>query len=181
MRGYPQPETPVYITREENTLRSWMPTTCCFRKQLNSAWHVIRQIRGAPLCTAVIGGYQRTGGFYGSKLHPFTTTLTRSFLKGNPISMHGTVLYDRDTLRSEGGFDTSFDACEDYDVYLRLSRTHRVAFYHEIVADYRQHDGNMSRDCQRMLRTATAVLKAQVKHTNLDRRHKAAYRAGLRF
>jgi hypothetical protein len=39
----------------------------------------------------------------------------------------------------------------------------------------------MSRDAQRMLRAATAVLQAQMKHANVDQARGRAYRIGLRF
>src|SRR5690606_1706708 len=47
-------------------------------------------------------------------------------LKGNYIGMHATVLYDKAKLIEIGGFDVGFHACEDYDVYLRLSCKHPV-------------------------------------------------------
>jgi glycosyltransferase involved in cell wall biosynthesis len=45
-----------------------------------------------------------------------------TFLRGNPIGMHATVLYDRRHLLDAGGFDVTLLRCEDYDVYLRMSR-----------------------------------------------------------
>ncbi|RWN99142.1 MAG: glycosyltransferase [Mesorhizobium sp.] len=105
----------------------------------------------------------------------------KGFLRGNFIAMHGTVLYDRSILVREGGFDPGLEACEDYDVYLRLARKYPIEVYSEIVAEYRQHDYNMSRNYQKMLRSALLVLRRQKMHTGSDRSYKAAYRDGIGF
>ena len=43
------------------------------------------------------------------------------FLKSNYIGMHGTVMYQKRVF-DEFKFDTSLKACEDYDMYLKVSR-----------------------------------------------------------
>ena len=48
-------------------------------------------------------------------------------LEGNYIGMHATVMYRR-TVFDSYSFDTSLTACEDYDLYLRITRQHRVHF-----------------------------------------------------
>jgi glycosyltransferase involved in cell wall biosynthesis len=78
-------------------------------------------------------------------------------LTGNFIGMHATVLYRRDVLLALGGFDEGLRRCEDYDLYLRLARSHPIAAHSEIIAEYRWHGHNMSSDTQEMLRTALAV------------------------
>ncbi|RJT32705.1 glycosyltransferase [Mesorhizobium waimense] len=101
------------------------------------------------------------------------------FLTGNLIGMHATVLYRRRTLEAAGGFDRSLRACEDYDVYLRLSRANKVACTPECLADYRRHASNMSKSNPMMLRAALKVLRRQrnVAQTNPD--WAAAYRQGV--
>jgi GT2 family glycosyltransferase/SAM-dependent methyltransferase len=75
-----------------------------------------------------------------------------SFLTGNFVGMHATALYDRARLLGIGGFDTTLRRCEDYDVYLRMSRSHGVASHPDTVALYRIHGSNMSRNSREMLR-----------------------------
>ena len=75
----------------------------------------------------------------------------------NLVGMHGTVLYRRAFVLDEGGFDASLPAVEDYDLYLRLARKHRVAARDEVLADYRRHGSNMSNNLSFMLETALAV------------------------
>lgn len=77
---------------------------------------------------------------------------------GNLIGMHAAVLYRREALLAAGGFDESLRACEDYDLYLRLSERCRFASHDEIVAEYRMHDNQMSRDHEMMRRLAFEVI-----------------------
>ena len=84
-----------------------------------------------------------------------------AFLKGDCIGMHATAMYRRERLQDSGGFDPALGACEDYDVYLRLSRKFPVACHAELIADYRRHDSNMSNDVPMMLRTTLEVLERQ--------------------
>jgi glycosyltransferase involved in cell wall biosynthesis/SAM-dependent methyltransferase len=81
-----------------------------------------------------------------------------TFLRGNQIGMHGTVMYDRRRLLDAGAFDVTLRRCEDYDVYLRMSRNHPVANHRQIVAEYRRHGTNMSSNSLEMLRWVQRVL-----------------------
>lgn len=78
-------------------------------------------------------------------------------LSGNRIGMHATVLYRRDILMALGGFDEGLRRCEDYDLYLRIARSYPIASHPEIIAEYRWHGHNMSRNTEEMLRAALAV------------------------
>jgi glycosyltransferase involved in cell wall biosynthesis/SAM-dependent methyltransferase len=90
-----------------------------------------------------------------------------SFLKGNCIGMHATVLYDRQKIVACGGFNETLRRCEDYDLYLRLSLKHTVASHPTLVADYRWHGANMSADIMGML---NSVLRVQGAFADLARR-----------
>lgn len=82
-------------------------------------------------------------------------------LQGNYIGMHAAVMYQRwvfDAVR----YDPTLRACEDYDVYLRIARTHPVAHHTHRVAAYRLHDTNMSGNIPMMLRTVLAVQARQL-------------------
>ena len=80
-------------------------------------------------------------------------------LRGNHIGMHATVLYDRRRLLDAGGFDVTLRRCEDYDLYLRMSRNHPVGIHRKTVAEYRRHGTNMSSNDLEMLHSALGVLK----------------------
>jgi glycosyltransferase involved in cell wall biosynthesis len=82
------------------------------------------------------------------------------FLQGNYIGMHATVLYARwifDTLR----YDTTLRACEDYDLYLKISRVHPVLHHTDIAAYYYMHGSNMSANTRLMLDSVLLVLNRQ--------------------
>jgi glycosyltransferase involved in cell wall biosynthesis len=81
-----------------------------------------------------------------------------TFLWGNQVGMHGAVVYDRRRLLDAGGFDVTLRRCEDYDLYLRMSRNHPVASHRHIVAEYRRHGTNISSDYLEMLRSVQRVL-----------------------
>ena len=101
-----------------------------------------------------------------------------SFLAGNPIGMHGCVIYRRRALEGAGGFHEGLSACEDYDVYLRLSREYPVLCHDDRCAEYWHHGGNMSRDPAFMLRSALRVLREY--RAEAERRgYQDAYRAGI--
>jgi glycosyltransferase involved in cell wall biosynthesis len=82
-----------------------------------------------------------------------------AFLRVNPIGMHGAVLYRRECLESVGGFAEELAASEDYELYLRLATRFPVTCCPEVVADYRQHHSNMSRDQAFMLGAVLRVVR----------------------
>ena len=84
-----------------------------------------------------------------------------AMLRRNYISMHAAVLYRRAVLEETAGFDSRLNALEDYDLYLRVTRTHPVACHDRVVAQYRRHPAAMSRDMLNMLRMALFVLHEQ--------------------
>jgi SAM-dependent methyltransferase len=100
-------------------------------------------------------------------------------LQGNFIGMHGTVLYRRAALAATGGFDETLRACEDYELYMRTARTFPIRGYRELVAEYRKHDTNMSRDPVFMLKSVLGVLNRERTCIH-DARHRAALETGVR-
>ena len=114
---------------------------------------------------------------YGQK--PADPDAYAAFLHGNYIGMHATVAYRRAVLEAEGGFNPSLPACEDYDLYLRIARKHPVSTHQHVVADYRQHGQNMSRDPRLMLKTALEVLKSNWQYAQGQEHYREAYRAGV--
>lgn len=101
-----------------------------------------------------------------------------TFLRGNPIGMHATVMYRRARLDAVGGFDPGLRACEDYDLYLRMAHRFPVSYGPDVLAEYWHHGSNMSLDAAMMLRSALLVLR---RHEGEARRSGAssAYREGL--
>lgn len=103
--------------------------------------------------------YWPSGEIKAASFRPVPNEAFAEFLRINPIGMHATVLYRRHCLEAVGGFAPELRACEDYDVYLRLAMRFPVACSPEVIADYRQHDSNMSGDHAMMLRSALTVMR----------------------
>jgi glycosyltransferase involved in cell wall biosynthesis len=100
-------------------------------------------------------------------------------LRGNYIGMHAAVLYRRTALLAAGGFDPALPACEDYDLYLRIARDASVASHETVVAEYRIHGQNMSRDAAFMLRAVLRVLHRQREAVQGEPEREEAYWEGL--
>jgi glycosyltransferase involved in cell wall biosynthesis len=104
----------------------------------------------------------------------------QTLLRSNCIEMHATVIYRSNALEDAGTFDPDLNACEDYDLYLRIARRLPICHFDALVAEYRMHENNMSRDMALMLRTVLQVLRSQKEYVRKDRRLAIAYREGLR-
>jgi glycosyltransferase involved in cell wall biosynthesis len=100
---------------------------------------------------------------------------------GNYIWCPATVVYRRRVFDFVHGFDPSLVPVEDYDVYLRVTKDFAAHCHGEVVAEYRQHSGNTSRDFSVMQKAAIAAHEAQWPVARANRRFRAAYRAGERF
>jgi glycosyltransferase involved in cell wall biosynthesis len=55
-----------------------------------------------------------------------------------------TTVTRRACLDQVGGFDERLPSCEDWDMWLRTARRHRIAFVDRVVAMYRLHDASMT-------------------------------------
>jgi glycosyltransferase involved in cell wall biosynthesis len=137
-----------------------------------------------PECAFAYGDYREIDAdgnvlFESSRsLRPATDYQT--LLKSNCIEMHATVIYRRNAFEEAGTFDPCLKACEDYDMYLRIARRMPICHFDALVAEYRIHQGNMSRDSGLMLRTVLQVLHSQKEYVRKDQRFSKAYREGLR-
>lgn len=100
-------------------------------------------------------------------------------LKRNCIWMPGTVMFRREPVEAAGGFDPAVDAAADYALYLRITRTQPVFDHGRVVAHYRQHDTNMSRNASRMLRESLEVLRREGRFVRGNPALQAAYDAGI--
>ena len=91
-----------------------------------------------------------------------------------------TVLYRREVLDDIGGFDPALSACADLDLYLRIAHKYPTGNHQTMVAQYRRHDANMSRDVRLMMAETVEVLRRHRPATGTDDHVGAAWRAGMR-
>jgi glycosyltransferase involved in cell wall biosynthesis len=104
-----------------------------------------------------------------------------ALLRRNHIGMHATVLYRRSVLDEVGPFDTALRKCEDYDLLLRIARSHGIYVHGVLIAEYRRHASNMSRDPIRMLKAVLRVHGRQWSYVRRRPEYWDAYRAGRAF
>ena len=79
-----------------------------------------------------------------------------------------------------GGFKTTVSGAEDYDLYLRIARNHRIWCHDQVIAEYRQHNTSTSRKPMLMLRSALSVMHGQRAAVKGDPRAEQALRQGIR-
>jgi len=101
-------------------------------------------------------------------------------LRRNYIRTPAMAAVRREVMELVGGFDPSCSPSADYDLYLRVARRYPLIAHPAIVARYRQHAANMSRNPQLMLPATLQVLERQRQFVEHDRALRAAHRFGLR-
>ena len=81
----------------------------------------------------------------------------------NHIAMIATVLFNR-WVFNEYLFDEALKNCEDYDLYLNVTRKYKVHYHNEVIAVYRKHSTNITVNSFAMLNGALHVLNQQKKY-----------------
>lgn len=102
-----------------------------------------------------------------------------NFLRNNFVGMHAAVMYQR-WVFDEFYFNEALRVCEDYDLYLRISKRYPVYHHTHLIAAYRKHSSNMSSDIPKMLRGVLGVLNSQDKST-MSVAEMKAYSAGKKI
>ncbi len=116
-----------------------------------------------PVSAFVSGGYKLVftdSGKTTDTVYEVSTDHYLHFLESNYIGMHAAVMYQR-WIFDEFDFDETLRSCEDYDLYLRISKKYPVFHHTKIIAAYRMHGANMSSNIPMMLEGVLKVLKNQ--------------------
>jgi glycosyltransferase involved in cell wall biosynthesis/peptidoglycan/xylan/chitin deacetylase (PgdA/CDA1 family) len=92
----------------------------------------------------------------------------------NYIGMHGTVLYRKNVIEKYL-YDTSLKSCEDYDMYLRISKDHKVLHHTGYVAACRRIGNSKISNIPIMLNAALNVVKTNVSSQLFDTKIKRIY------
>jgi glycosyltransferase involved in cell wall biosynthesis len=108
-----------------------------------------------------------------------------TFIVAGCIATPGVCLMRRAALTRAGEFDTSLRQCEDWDMYIRLSRTGHFHFIDDVVLGYRVHSANMTRNRRVQKRMERIVLRKAMSAPENDAHHREvarrSYRSGQRF
>jgi len=103
-----------------------------------------------------------------------------ALLRSNFIEMISSVLFRRSIFDEVGGFDATLRVAEDYELYLRIARGWPICCHPVIVAEYRMHGTNTSRDSELMLTTTLQVLKSQARYLDNEPGRLIAFHQGVR-
>lgn len=103
--------------------------------------------------------------------------LLRKNIVGPPV----VVMFRRSVLDAVGGFSLSQHRSEDYELYLRIARTHDTWCHGELIAEYRVHGANMSRNSKAMLAGNLLALRQQERWVRNDPALRRALREGRRI
>jgi len=79
------------------------------------------------------------------------------------------------------GFDTSLGRCEDYDLYLRMTRDHPIFCHNQFVADYRLHNLTRSVEHSLMLQDTLSALAGQWDFVKGSHRYIEALKIGKKY
>jgi glycosyltransferase involved in cell wall biosynthesis len=101
-------------------------------------------------------------------------------LLGNYIWTPGTVMFRTALVRDAGGFKTTVSGAEDYDLYLRIAKHHRIWCHDQVIAEYRLHDTSTSRKPLLMMRSTLRVMWAQRDAVKRDPLAEPALRQGIK-
>jgi hypothetical protein len=102
-----------------------------------------------------------------------------ALLKSCFILSGSSVLFSRWCLEAVGGFDESFPAGDDYDLYLRIARRFPIRCHGRVLTEYRRHACSLTADPVRTLQGELRALQAQ-RSAVRSRRERAALRSGRR-
>jgi glycosyltransferase involved in cell wall biosynthesis len=103
--------------------------------------------------------------------------LLRQNIVGPPV----TVMFRRAVLDELGGFAAEQHHSEDYEMYLRVARRFPTWCHQELIAEYRVHDANMSRNHRGMLAGNLLALDRQKPFVGSDPALSRALREGRRI
>jgi glycosyltransferase involved in cell wall biosynthesis/SAM-dependent methyltransferase len=139
----------------------------------------VRYLRQHPQAAFTAGAhtlYYTTGEAPRTKPTIFSNDPYYSLLyRGNFVAMIATVMFAR-WVFNEITFDASLANCEDYDLFLKITRHYPIIQHNHQLAAYRMHSAAMSTASGAMLSGALKVLDRQKSHLRNPAEIEAYYR-----
>lgn len=92
----------------------------------------------------------------------------RSLLRlRNPVA-HPAVMFRREVVLALGGYDEAYEGAEDFELWLRLTRRHRIVCRPEPVLLLRKHGGNYGAARRTVVATLAAALRERALELGAD-------------
>ena len=102
----------------------------------------------------------------------FDKLLRRNFITGNTVMMRKKV------LNNSSSYNANYRIAAEYDLYLRLTQQYAVDFIDEVLAEYRVHGENASRQTENTMKEIISIIK-NLNTDTLDRSSKKILRRTL--
>jgi len=122
----------------------------------------VQYLHNHPTAAFVSGSHKKTkdGKTIPEKREQITLHPYHQLLHQNYIGMIAAVMFRR-WVFDQYRYDESLKSCEDYDLYLKITRDHPVVNHTRDIARYRIHGNSISGNLSLMLRDVTMVLMRQ--------------------
>jgi glycosyltransferase involved in cell wall biosynthesis len=101
--------------------------------------------------------------------------LYRSLLFGNTVDAPSSVLIRREVFDNVGLFDESFENCQDWDMWLRISKEYMIFPVKEYLVQHREHRNRISFDNEKIFRYENAVIEKALATAPADISPRAVY------
>jgi glycosyltransferase involved in cell wall biosynthesis len=118
---------------------------------------------------------------YSPRWPVLTSNFYEELLKANHVANTIAVMFRRSVIEQLGGFDTSGDGAEDYEILLRAARSFSSAHHRTVVALYRRYPTSRSQQGLRLLRAMRRIMRAQRVLVRGNARLQAACRKGENY
>lgn len=143
----------------------------------------LKAFRAHPGAAFVSGDYQWFGSYDTWHVHQCTPMPDHyaALLRLNSVGALHAVMFRREVFAKVGGFRLGMRACQDQELYLRIARQYPIYCHHEVVAEYRRHENQLTRNAARMLRMSMLMLRWQRPYIRGIPQYEEAYRFGVQF
>ena len=145
----------------------------------------LRCFAAHPEAGFVVGDIDQIRGdgsyIYSPRWPILTTNHYEELLRANHVANTMAVMFRRSLLETLDGFDRRYEPAEDYEILLRAARLLPSAHHRTVVAQYRRHTTNTSRQGALMLQATHRVMFSQLHQVRGDRKLESALRKGSRY
>jgi len=145
----------------------------------------LRALETRPECAAAIGTFRRAT-FDNRPLvthdqPPVEEHQYEELMRNNWAGFPARAIYRRSLFEHVRGFDTSIEGAADFDLNLAVAREFPICSHEALVAEHREHSGNMSDDAGKMLEQTLIAMRKQKPYLRGEQERKRAYRDGMRY
>lgn len=111
------------------------------------------------------------GKIIGYRGHGEAGFLYRRLFFGNTVDSPSSVLVKREVFDKVGLFDEFYRRCQDWDMWLRISKYYQIFPIKEYLVQYREHKNRLSSDNKEVFYYENALLKKALSNApdNIDR------------